>query len=294
MEIQWLRYFVETADARSVSRAADRLGVAQPTLSVQLRKLERSLGRPLFDRLGRGVALTEAGRALYPRARRILAEVRGAEEQLADDVASGRGALALGAIPTMAPYLLPHAVGALRAAFPEAHLTLREDLTERLIDALVEHELDAAILAAPVEHDALALESIGRERLVVALPPAHPLARHRTIPLSALRDEPTVTLDALHCLGRQIDGLCALRRVRPQVVCRTAQLATVVEMVGMGLGLSVVPAMAAAADRAGRCVYRPIAGARVEREIVLAWHRDRSRGPLGHAAGRVIREALQQ
>src|SRR5690606_7005665 len=103
MELHQLRYFVAAAEAGSMSRAAERCRVAQPSLSQQIKKLERSVGAALFDRLGRGVALTEAGRALLPRARRILVEVRDAEANLRRDLDEGRGSVSIGAIPTMAP-----------------------------------------------------------------------------------------------------------------------------------------------------------------------------------------------
>src|SRR5580704_9937767 len=115
MEMQWIRYFLAAADTGSVSRGAERMRVAQPSMSTQIRKLERHLGLPLFDRVAGGVVLTEAGRAFYPRARRILGAVREAEEQLRRDVESGAGGvLSVGAIPTIAPYVLPAVLRALR------------------------------------------------------------------------------------------------------------------------------------------------------------------------------------
>ena len=114
MEITQLRYFVATAEAGTISRAAERCGVAQPSLSQQIRKLEQTLGQRLFDRLGRGVALTDTGRALLPRARQILAAVHDAQTHLGDDVEQGAGRLVIGAIPTMAPYLLPPALKIIR------------------------------------------------------------------------------------------------------------------------------------------------------------------------------------
>ncbi|MDP1861810.1 MAG: LysR family transcriptional regulator, partial [Gemmatimonadaceae bacterium] len=146
MELQQLRYFVAAAEAGSVSRAAARCHVAQPSLSQQLRKLEEELGVPLFDRIGRGIAITDAGRAFLPRARRILAEVRDAELNLKNDVATGVGRLALGAIPTMAPYILPGALKTLRRKLPACEVSIREDVTESLVEALVDCEIDCALV----------------------------------------------------------------------------------------------------------------------------------------------------
>src|SRR5580692_2741122 len=116
MELHQLRYFVATAECGNVSRAAERCFVAQPSLSQQLKKLEQSLGTTLFDRLGRGIALTDAGRALLPRARRILAEVRTTEANLQQEAVDGPGTLVVGAIPTVAPYLVPPALRSIRRA----------------------------------------------------------------------------------------------------------------------------------------------------------------------------------
>jgi len=114
MELHQLRYFVAVAESRSFSKGAAACDVAQPSLSQQIQKLEREVGRRLFDRLGRTVALTDAGRALLPRARRILAEVDGVERAVAEEVEEGRGTLAIGAIPKIAPFLLPGAINRLR------------------------------------------------------------------------------------------------------------------------------------------------------------------------------------
>ena len=116
MELHQLKYFLAIVDSGTVSRAAVRCGIAQPSLSQQLKKLERTLGIELFQREGRGVVLTDAGRALLPRARKILAEVQDAEANLKRDVESGHGRLAIGAIPTIAPYVLPDAINAVLAA----------------------------------------------------------------------------------------------------------------------------------------------------------------------------------
>ena len=146
MELHQLRYFVAIAEAGSVSRAAERCFVAQPSLSQQLKKLEQSLGATLFDRLGRGIALTDAGRALLPRARRILAEVRTTEANLQQEALDGPGTLVVGAIPTVAPYLIPPALRSIRRAYPGCAVSVREDLTEQLVEALENNEIDCAIV----------------------------------------------------------------------------------------------------------------------------------------------------
>ena len=292
MDVQQLQYFVATAECLNVSRAALRCHVAQPSLSQQIKRLEGYLGVRLFDRLGRGVALTDAGRALLPRARRILAEVREAEANLKREAACGDGTIAIGAIPTMAPYLLPPALGRLRAERPECEVAIREDFTEALVEALADNEIDCALLSTPLRHDLLEVEVLGEEELIVALSPSHASAGAGVLGLRDLRREPAVTLQEMHCLGRQIEGFCAARHVAPRVVCRTAQLATVFQLVSLGVGISVVPEMAAAADVAHCCRYGRLGGAAPRRQIAVAWRTGRTRPAAAVRFVQIVHEQL--
>ncbi|ANM31754.1 hypothetical protein ABI59_22630 [Acidobacteria bacterium Mor1] len=289
MELHQLRYFVAVAETGGFVRAAKRCHVAQPSLSQQIRKLEDELGMPLFDRVPSGAVLTEAGRALLPRARRILYEVRDVSSELRRDLDAGRGPLSVGAIPTMAPYLLPPVLSRFVRANPDCELTVREDLTERLIEAVVEHELDLAIMSTPVEHPALSVEVIGRESLIAVAPKDYPWPAKPS--LDDLRDQPTVVLHEIHCLGKQVEDFCSANSVTRRIVCRSTQLPTVLALVGLGLGLSIVPEMAARTDRTKSRTYREIAGEQPEREISVVRRTDRSVSML---AGRFVEEICQR
>lgn len=295
MELHQLRYFVAAAEAGSISRAAQRCRVAQPSLSQQIRKLEDALGSPLFDRMGRGVALTDAGRALLPRARRILQEVHDARDSLDTDIERGSGVFSIGAIPTVAPYLLPEAFARFREEFPDAAVTVREDFTEHLLEAIADNELDVAIMSTPVEHELVEHEVIGSEPLLVVAPAGTPLCRPDTDPgvtLTDLRAQPTVTLHEMHCLGRQISGFCAERRLARNITCRTAQLATVLEFVRLGMGVSIVPAMAARADTSTERVYLPLKTRPPMREISLVRRAGRARSRRTDRLGEILAELL--
>ena len=293
MDIVWLRAFVETAAAGTVSRAARRLGIAQPSLSVQLRHLEEYLAVTLFERHARGIVLTDAGRALLPRARRILDDIRTTEESLRHEVAAGQGTIVVGAIPTIAPYLIPPALERLRVTHPRARVEIREDYSAALAEALADNLLDCAIVATPYAYDSIELDTLGRDTLLVAVPAAHATVRRGQMTLDALRVEPTVTLDRAHCLGEQIAGFCTSRQVAPNITCRTAQLTTVFAMVAAGLGVSIVPAMAARMHTDARLVFLPIEGVLLEREIVVAWRRNRGRSPLALAFAGILRDELR-
>ena len=273
MDGNLLRAFLAAADAGSLSGAARALGVSQPSLTAQIQRLEAQLGARLFTRHGRGVSLTEAGTTLAPRARALLDAMRTTEEAVRRGEAEAARTLNVGAIPTIAPYVLPAALQRLRARLPEVRVALHEDYSEALARQLEEGQLDVGIAALPYDFAPLATEPLGTDALVVAVPASHAAARAGRITLEELHGAPAITLDPAHCLGSQVAGFCASREVSPSVVCRSAQLATVLELVGAGVGVSIVPAMAAARHNTPRCAYVPLAEQPLEREIVAVWPR---------------------
>ncbi len=294
MELRQLRYFVAVAEAGTISRAAERCGVTQPSISEQLRRLEEELGVDVLDRLGRGVALTEAGRALLPRARRILAQAHELESSVRAEVEEGRGRLAVGAIPTMAPYLVPALVARLREEHPECEAHVREDLTQHLLEAIEDHELDVAIVSTPIDHDLIEVEVLGVEPMFVVAPVGSPLCAAPEISLPDLRAQAAVTLHEMHCLGGQIAEFCAAHRVAGNVVCRMTQIGTLLEFVRLGLGVSIVPRMVAAHDRDSGRRYLPFKRSGPAREIALAWRRGRSRSRLARRFAALLRERLAE
>jgi len=280
MDLRQLRYFVAAAESGGISRAAKRCRVSQPSLSQQILRLEDDLGVPLFDRLGRGVALTDAGAALLPRARQILARVHAIESDLRADLDEGRGRISIGAIPTMAPYLVPALVADLRAEHPGCELLVREDLTENLIEAVADNDLDLAIVSTPIDHEQIELEVVGTEPFLVVAPTQHPACAQDEIALPDLRAEPVVTLDEMHCLGRQITDFCKAKRVGANVACRMTQIDTLLEFVRVGLGVSIVPEMVAARDDNPGRAYLRFKRNTPTRDIALAFRKGRTRSRL--------------
>lgn len=293
MDSTLLRAFVATADAGALSRAARELGLSQPSLTQQIQRLERHLGAALFTRHGRGVALTAAGQTLYPRARRLLDEVQAAEQAVRREGAEQDQPLRVGAIPTVAPYALPDALRRLRAREPALRVEFREDYSATLARLLHDGALDVAIAAVPYAFEHLDTESLGTDRLMVAVPASHAAARAGRITLAQLRAAPAITLDPAHCLGEQVAGFCASREVLPSVVCRSAQLATVLELVGAEVGVSIVPALAATRHNTPRCAYVPLADHVLQREIVAVWRRDGVRPPAAQAFVDCVREVVR-
>ena len=290
MEIHQLRYFVAVAETGSFTRAAEREGITQPTLSEQILRLEgkkHGLGRRLFDRLGRKVVLTDAGHELLGRAQGILAAVGEAERAVRDAGEGGR--LRVGAIPTLAPFILPPAITRFRTEHPDVQLQLKEDLTERLLADLLAGELDVGLMALPIRDDRLHVEKLFAEPLVMALPPKHRLAKKSEVKLADVVDEPFILLDDVHCFGDQVLSFCHRGGLEPRVVCRGEQIVTLLAMVAAGQGVSVVPEMAAVADTAKACFYRPLGRPTPTRTLCAVWHKQRYRPASLQAFVEVIR-----
>lgn len=275
MEIQQLRYFVAVAELENFTRAAEQCHVTQPSLSQQIAKLERELGTRLLDRLGRTVVLTEAGSELLPRARRVLSEVDAAEKWFKKPEGPESVSLRLGALPTIAPFQLPSIIQHFREEMPRVTLTIVEDYTDHLLERLLKGTLDVAILALPIDDARLQVEPLFREALLVAMRPDHPLAERPALTFNQVRQEPFVLLHEVHCLGEQIIGFCRQNEFQPHVVCESAQIFTIQEMIRLGLGISLLPEMAIDPDD-DTIVYRPIRKVQPYRTIAAAWNRHRS------------------
>lgn len=278
MELHQLRYFVAVAETGSFTRAAEREGVTQPTLSEQIMRLEnndKGIGRRLFDRLGRKVVLTDAGQVLLSHAQTILAAVGEAERAVRDSGEGGR--LRIGAIPTIAPFLLPPSIVRFRKEHPGVQLQLKEDLTERLLADLLSGELDVGLMALPIRDERLHVEKLFTEQLVMALPAKHRLAARAEVKLADVVEEPFILLDDMHCFGEQVLSFCHRGGLEPRVVCRGEQIVTLLAMVAAGQGVSVVPEMAALADSARSCVYRPLGKPVPVRTLCAVWHKQRYR-----------------
>lgn len=274
MELQQLRYFVAVAHLGNFTRAAEKCYVAQPSLSQQIIKLERELGGPILDRTGRKVRLTDRGRALYERAVEILAAVDNAKRAMAED--DGTGQVRVGAIPTVAPYLLPTLLKRFLHQFPKAEVTVFENVTRYTIQACLEGELDLGLLALPVSDERLVVEPILTEELLLAMQTGHPLSRSRSVRMTDIANERFILLSEAHCLGEQIISFCKQQSCVPAVSCQSAQLLTVQELVALGHGVSLIPRMAVDADKSQRRHYRSLTGERPKRTIAMIWRRDRA------------------
>ena len=283
MEIHQLRYFLAVAEQGGMRQAARVCHVTQPSLSTQVQKLEDELGHRLFDRSSRGAELTEAGRSLLPRARQILGELSSTLDRVRADVETGRGQLRVGAIPTMAPFLLPPAVRRFQKQNPDAELTIREDVTEHLVEELAAARLDLAFMSLPLDDPRITTQHLFDEPLSVVMAKDDPLAQRKTIRPRDLRDRPPIVLHGMHCLGQRVRAYCEILGLAEHQQWKAAQLATVQEWVALGLGISLLPRMVAERDRSAKRVYRPLSNPVPTRAVVVAHAAGRSLPNLGRA-----------
>ncbi len=267
VQLQQLRYFVAVADARHFTRAADAVHVAQPSLSQQIRALERELGAELFHRARAGIALTDAGDALLPLARRILADTESARLAVQETVQLRRGRVRLGAPPSLCTSLVPDVLRAFRDRHPEVALVVREGGSRDLVRSLAAGELDLALIITPLAADAPALDvtELLHEELVLVSSQGHPRPRVR---VTELRDRPLVMFREGYDLREATVAACRTAGFEPVFAVEGGEMDAVLGFVRAGLGPAVLPGMVAAlsglavAHFAGPGLGRTIAVAR--------------------------------
>ena len=286
MEMHQLRYVVAVARARNFSRAAEQCHVSQPSLSQQIQKLEEELGERLFDRMKREVKLTAHGEAFVPRALKILEEVEVAKREASDAQKLLRGRLIVGVLPTIAPYLLPEVLIVFVKKFPGVEIVVHEDTTAQLLKLARACEIDLALASRPIQDQRMEVKDLFTEELRLALPPRHPLTHKRTVSPGDIKHEPFIVMKEGHCLGDQVLNFCDRRDLKPTITFRSAQLETVQSLVRSGMGVSLVPAMAARSEGAGLPQYRSLVGPKPERKIVAVWPRQR---PVSRAANEFLK-----
>ncbi len=249
--IAGLRAFVAVAEKRQFSSAATTLGVSQSTLSQALAALETGLGAQLIERSTRRVFLTTEGAQLLPRAQAVVEAMDAFTAAAAGSADPLRAGMRLGLIPTVAPYVLPTVLGGLAEQLPGLTLRVIEDQTERLLTVLREGALDAALIALPADAVGVTAIPIYDEDFVLALPPGHPLSGKRRVPTTALAELPLLLLDEGHCLRDQALDVCHKAGVRAELTnTRAASLATAVQCVTGGLGVTLIPQSAVPVESA--------------------------------------------
>lgn len=289
MELHQLRYFIAVAETGNFTRAAERSFVAQPSLSQQIMKLEGELGHKLFHRLGRKAVLTEAGAVFLERARRILFEVEDAAKELRDDPALER-TIVVGAIPTLAPFLLPQLLDRAKTAFPFLIVHSYEAFRADIVAAVVAGELDLALTSLPIEDHRLSVEPLFTEPLLLVVGRSHRLAQQETVTASDLAPETFVLLGNSSSLTAQIQRFCGDHDFQPKIGYRCAQISTVKSLVGLGFGISILPQVARHGDDRRTLVYRELSGRAPVREVAVVRHLQRYQSRGAEQFLRLVRE----
>ena len=244
MNLRALQYFVKLADLRHFSKAADACFVSQPTLSTQIKKLEDELGVQLVERSPKNIMLTQVGVEVAERARLVLSDIEQIRKVARRSENPADGELRLGLFPTLAPYYLPHVVPSVRKLYPNLRLQLAEEKTEDILRMLRKGELDAALLALPLNDDGLEMEILFEEPFVLALPSNHPLADRDDITLRDLDGEELLLLEEGHCLREHALEVCALAGAHERVDFHATSMETLRQMVAADVGVTLMPMLA--------------------------------------------------
>lgn len=275
MNFRDLKYLVALAELQHFGRAAERCHVSQPTLSLQVRKIEEQLGLPLFERNGRRVLLTSAGEQVVSRARAALREfdeMHAIAQRLHDPAA---GSYRLGAFPTLAPYLLPRIVPTLHERYPRMRLLLLEEKTSELLERLRAGGLDLALLALPAGGEDLHEDFLFEEDFRLAVAPGHALARRKRVRAGDVKGQALLLLDEGHCLRDQALDFCSRSGIEENREFRATSLETLKQMVATDLGITLVPALASA-ENGGRLRFINFQAPAPSRRIGLVWRRGAS------------------
>ena len=288
MELRQLEYFVAVADEASFTRAAEKLHVAQPGVSAQIRQLERELGQDLFDRSGRTVRVTDVGAAVLGYARDALGAASGA--RLAVDEFAGliRGRVAVGMVIACSSFDLTDLLASFHREFPSVEIALSEANSDELVSRLQTGQLDLAYIALGAETPAgIEIQEIADEALVAAVGHEDTLAMTATLPLSGLRDRALMCLPRGTGIRSVFDTACAGAGFQPRIALEASNLGVLARLARLGLGVAILPESVALANVAGLHSIE-IAQPRMRGRVALAW---RSDGPIGPAAQALIRRA---
>ena len=240
MELRHLRYFLAVASAHSFTKAAESLHVSQPSLSIQIRDLEKELGTRLFDRLGRTVGLTQTGLLFRDHAERALREVEQATQLIRELDGAQRGRLVVGTLATVNSYLIPVLVSRFKQRFPAVHLQVHAQPSSDIVSGLLANRLDLGLCLLPITEDHLTAVTLFNERLILVASSRHRVAQSR-LRMKDLGGLPLVLMPADYCLRKMVEAECAQARVSPQVVIEMTSPEGILQAVAEGAGFTILP-----------------------------------------------------
>ncbi|MCA1489471.1 hydrogen peroxide-inducible genes activator OxyR [Sinorhizobium alkalisoli] len=278
LTLRQMRYFDALATARHFGRAAELAHVSQPALSAQIMEMEEHLGVKLVERSRAGTFLTAMGEEVLAQVRAILADVDRLEESARQRPGTLEGRLRLGVIPTLAPYLVPQLIPHLRQRYPSIEIELKESLTDRLIADLGEGRLDAVIAALPIDADGIITRSLFSDRFFMAV-----ADNDRTVLMSPLTEDQLdlsqlLLLEEGHCLRDQALAVCNTAGRRQLTSFGATSMATLLQMVANGMGMTLIPEIAVPSEAARNAIrIVPFAAPEPARDVGLVWRRSNPR-----------------
>jgi LysR family hydrogen peroxide-inducible transcriptional activator len=292
VSLKQLKYFDAVARTLHFGRAAELCAITQPALSMQVQELEKFLSVQLLERRRNGVMLTEGGKDIAQRAARVLADVRDIVDvaRRQGDVLSGP--LSLGVIPSIAPYILPQLLPAVRSAFPDLDLHIRETQTQLLTRELLDGQLDLLLLALPVEHPDIETIRLFDDRFLLAMAKSHRVSNRVRATSDLLKGDRLLLLEEGHCMRDQALAFCSLRRIESINTFGASSLSTLVQMVVNDLGMTLLPELAVPLEaRRGEIHLMRFADPEPQRTIGLAWRRSSPRKRHFVELGKMIEAA---
>jgi LysR family transcriptional regulator, hydrogen peroxide-inducible genes activator len=301
MTLTELKYIVAVAREKHFGHAAEACYVAQPTLSVAIKKLEDELGVILFERGGTEISITSIGVQIVAQAERVLEQTAAIKEMAKQNKDPLAGHLRLGVIYTVGPYLLPPLVKNLIEKVPQMPLILQENFTVRLLEALRQGDLDAAIMALPVPDHGFSIEPLYDEPFVVAMPQAHPWVGRKDVSAHDLKQENMLLLGNGHCFRDQVLEVCpemsrfASSGVGIQRTFEGSSLETIRHMVASGIGLTVLPSASVPDMQTteGMLRYLPFEAPAPTRRVVIAWRKSFTRKAAIDAICEAVRDSIR-
>lgn len=292
ISVRQLRAFVSISRLGSFTKAADALHATQPALSAQIRELEDALGVKLFDRSTRSVTLTQAGEDLLPVVDNVLTDIGSVVARARDVARRNTGRVTVAALPSLSATMMPDVVARLRAQHPGIAIVIKDALAERIIGWIRADEVDFALTSAPPVDPQLQFMPLLTDCMVAVLPPAHPLARAKSVRLAELLASPLVLMDRDSSVRRSVDAACASIGRLAEPAYEVAYMSTAIGLVRAGLGATLLPSSAAELRAAADLIIRDLDAPRVGRELGILKQRRRTFSPAAEALVATLREVV--
>ncbi|MDA8443945.1 LysR family transcriptional regulator [Paracidovorax valerianellae] len=291
--LRQLHVFRSVAATRNFSRAGEQIGLTQPAVSRCITELEAQLGLQLLNRTTREVELTEAGRSLAARLERVLDDLDTVLLDVRGMASERRGRVRVASSPTLSAHLMPDCIARCQRELPGLQIVLLDRIQNDVLASVLSGEVDFGVVIDPGEREALTCEAILTEPFCLACPPAHPLARKRSVRWTNLEGQPLVLLDHASGSRRLIDQAFAAHGVHATVAQEVGHPTTIFRMLTAGLGISVVPTLALPPEGLHGVAVRPLRP-QVDREIVLVHRRNRALAPVAQAAWDLVRTVARE